>query len=113
MLWGRLVKRRWGYYITLLDRKHFKVKLLLFWRGRECSNQLHMRRNELWLILSGSGRMQIVDKLKNSKVTYLFSGGWIIAPQHLSHQFYAYNPSLVLEIQYGEKCDESDIVRVP
>lgn len=89
---GRFVRRKWGWYLTLLDRKHFKVKLLRFKRGGNLSLQYHNHRKELWLFL-GNGEYSEI-------------------PEQTLHTHYALKPTYVLEIQYGEKCEEADIVRI-
>ncbi len=51
------MRKRWGWYKTLLERKHFKVKLLYFEKSKSCSMQRHKFRNELWLFIFGDGAM--------------------------------------------------------
>lgn len=91
----RFAKRKWGLYFTFIDRKHFKVKILWFHKGGRLSNQYHNLRNELWLFLSGED-----------------SGLWKYIACRELHTYHAEKPALILEIQYGEKCEESDIVRI-
>lgn len=91
----QLVKRTWGYYITLLDRKHFKVKMLRFNKGGQLSRQYHKNRSELWLFLTGN------DK-----------GNYKVIQRFEMHTYYALSKTWILEIQYGESCQEKDIVRV-
>lgn len=79
--------------------------------------QYHNRRSELWLFLSGAGsmstwkRMNSPDRSLEIDLTpeadtyyHIPTGRW--------HAFKAFDPTWVLEIQYGEKCVEEDIVRV-
>lgn len=89
----RFVRRQWGWYLVLLDRRHFKVKLLRFRKNKSCSYQFHYHRNELWLFLTGSR-----------------SGSYMSVPRQQVHHYTG--PAYVLEIQYGDKCLEEDIVRV-
>jgi len=91
----QFVRRKWGWYLTLLDRKHFKVKLLKFARGKQLSFQYHDCRNELWLYLTG-----------------LNAGCYRYIPKGEKHTYYAMVPTYILEIQYGDKCIEGDITRV-
>lgn len=78
----------------MLDRKQFKVKLLWFNGKHRMSRQYHELRNELWLFLSGKRQ-----------------GKWKLNPVHQEHTYTA-GKALVLEIQYGVRCEESDIVRL-
>lgn len=91
----RLVRRKWGHYFTILDYAHFKVKLLRFKAGRKLSKQYHRKRNELWLFLNGA-----------------HTGTYRYFPAGTLHTYYAAKTTWILEIQYGEYCDEGDIVRV-
>lgn len=99
-------RRKWGFYITLLDRLKFKVKLLRFKRGGECSYQWHKSRNELWLCLSGMGRF-----VKNGKISLLTKGDWQVVQINDRHRYKAEKATWILELQYGDYCIESDIVR--
>ena len=122
MLNGRLMKRKWGWYLTLLKRNYFKVKLLWFRNGGECSMQKHHHRHELWLFLSGFGWMHgevnngkgtIPDQRTGEPIGCLStSGDYRRVPMGQTHQFKASSRCLVLEIQYGDKCEEEDIVRL-
>lgn len=86
--------KRWGWMLTLLKGKAFKVKILYFESGKSISHQRHQYRNELWLFIFGDRRGQF----------------WEI-PKRKWHVFKAKKPTLVLEIQYGDKCSERDIER--
>ena len=91
----RFVKRSWGFYITLLDRERFKVKLLRFKKGGELSKQFHNERNELWCFLSGYDE-----------------GTWKIYEARKLHTYAAKEKTWILEIQFGTRCAEDDIVRL-
>ena len=93
--------------MVLLDRKHFKVKLLRFRRGGRLSLQTHQLRREMWLFLCGSG---IVTK--GTKKTMASNGQVMIIPRRIKHSYAAERVTWVLEVQYGDKCTEEDIVRV-
>jgi len=103
----RFARRSWGYYIVLLNREHFKVKLLRFTSGKKCSRQYHDHRNELWLMLKGWGSMRVGDKMTDIK-----PGEYRHVPIGVHHKFVAIETSWFIEIQYGDLCEEEDIVRV-
>ena len=107
MLNDRLVFRKWGWYFTLIDGEHFKVKLLWFNMRDGLSYQRHELRKELWLFLKGWGSFN-QEKRELSRV---FKGEWRFVEVNEFHQYFPFEPTLVLEIQFGEKCDEEDIVR--
>ena len=103
----RFKKTRWGWWLVLVSREHFKVKLLWFKSGLKCSRQYHDHRNELWLMLRGWGSMRVGGKMTDIK-----PGEWRHVPIGTQHKFVAIDSSLFLEIQYGDFCEEEDIVRV-
>ena len=109
MFGKRFCRRPWGWWLVLLDRKHFKVKLLRFRRGGKLSMQYHNYREEVWLILSGFGEFLAPNATLGNA---LQTGAAIRFGEKQWHQYVAHKPTYVLEIQYGEKCIEEDIVRV-
>lgn len=107
----KLIKRQWGFYLTLLDRKQFKVKLLRFHTLGKLSYQWHKHRNELWLFLRGQGNLYVNGKtIKNQDKEY--SGFYYMINSGSKHTFEAWKPTWILEIQFGSKCVEEDITRL-
>lgn len=107
---ARFVRRSWGWYLTLLDREHFKVKLLWFRNEAWMRPQYHNHRCELWLMLSGYGAISS----RGMRQKLMSSGDYYHVDLQADHSFAtAYGQrALILEIQYGEKCEETDIVRL-
>lgn len=104
---GRLVRRAWGWYWTIIHRGQFKVKLLRFHRNKACSLQYHNLRKELWLFLTGRGWIT-----KDDVHVDVRSGDYMVIPRFTKHKYLAHIPTFVLEVQYGDRCEEEDIVRV-
>jgi mannose-6-phosphate isomerase-like protein (cupin superfamily) len=102
----RFVRRSWGWYLVLLNHRHFKVKLLRFKERCNCSLQEHVFRKELWLFLYGNGNFEIAERTLPT-----MQGDYVMVESGVRHRFTALTCSMVLEIQYGEKCDEEDIIR--
>lgn len=107
--------RNWGYYRVLYDVPGCKVKELTIDPGKYLSMQKHFKRNEYWLITEGacevnstlqSGYALPTVKLKKHSTHYTPAGEW--------HQLYnPYEmPCKIMEIQYGELCNEFDIIRM-
>lgn len=104
----QFVRRKWGFYIVLFDRLHFKIKLLRFKAGSRLSYQYHNLRDELWLVLKGRGHMTANNILRNE----LKAGSYALVHARGKHKYFADTPTWVIEVQFGEKCTEQDIVRL-
>jgi cytidyltransferase-like protein len=103
-------ERPWGYYRILHTEGHeVKVKELVVNPGQSLSMQRHAKRNEYWFISCGqatvyNGDEEItVDKHDNLNISI---GEW----HQLSNK--TDSPLKIIELQYGELCDESDIERL-
>jgi cytidyltransferase-like protein len=101
--------RSWGHYEVLRDLEGAKVKTLTVKPHQCLSHQRHFERDEHWVVTSGYGVAFI------NKVGYeLYPGAYIHVPAWTWHQIYADDNDLVIvEIQRGENCVESDIERKP
>ena len=96
--------RPWGWWAVLYKGKRFKVKLLHFKKGSSISLQRHKYRAELWCFIYGRGKLRgICRELRRGDSVHINKMAW--------HKYTATKPSLILEIQYGEVCHESDIER--
>lgn len=110
-----LTKRDWGLWKVLADYKTVKVKELVVNPHSELSWQSHDFRSELWFVRSGvatvyyaedtKGEIVQQKKLLPNQIISLRKGAW--------HQLVNDTDELVsvVEIQYGDKCTEDDIVR--
>jgi mannose-6-phosphate isomerase-like protein (cupin superfamily) len=98
------MKKRWGWHLTLLKGKHFKVKLLYFKKGGEISAQRHQKRHELWIWIKGH-RHGLFNNLA-------VAPPYKEVPLNTWHHYRSSSGrSVVLEIQYGLECREDDIER--
>ena len=98
----RFKRRNWGWWLVLWRGSKFKVKLLRFKKGGSLSMQKHRFRKELWLFLGGEG--------KNLGKSYS-KGDYLLIERLEWHKFVADKKTWVLELQYGNRCDEEDIER--
>lgn len=103
-------KRKWGWYLTILSKRYFKIKFLYFKRGGEISLQRHCMRHETWLFLFGQGVMQNYLNKVSQVIAFRKSGDYEYVQRGNWHHFKAIKPTLVLEVQTGI-CRESDIER--
>lgn len=107
-------ERAWGYYRVLHEAPGLKVKELTVEPGQSLSMQRHHYRAEYWIVEEG-------DAVVNSRLPSRYAMPPKELKQHMEyhvgvgdwHQLTnPYNvPLKVVEIQYGERCDEDDIER--
>ncbi len=108
-------QRPWGYYRVLHEAPGVKVKELTVDPGAALSMQRHQDRAEFWLVSSGEATVYTLDTASTDmdlrgrykQHEYLHIG------LHEWHQLVNEEPSplKIVEIQYGERCEEIDIER--
>jgi cytidyltransferase-like protein len=103
------VHRGWGSYNVLFEKTGIKLKELVIEPGESLSYQKHYFRSEIWFVQSGVCEVRLADykevQLKTEDVYHVPRGTWhqIINTSNI--------PCHIIEIQYGEKCEEEDIER--
>jgi len=107
-------RRPWGYYRVLYDTTGMKVKELTINPGCSLSMQRHSKRNEFWIVAEGNAVVNLrMESGYNLPSQDLNPHSQIKIPKNEWHQltnpFDA--PCKIVEIQYGEKCEEEDIER--
>lgn len=108
-------QRLWGYYRVLHEAPGVKVKELTVDPGAALSMQRHEQRAEFWLVASGEATVYTLDTAS----TDMELRGRYQRHEHLhisTHEWHQLvnedpNPLRIIEIQYGEACEESDIER--
>ena len=107
-------ERIWGSFSNLFEQENVKVKELIVQSGKGTSFQKHFKRNEIWLVSKGMCEIYYSKNDPNNKqTTKLKTFDSFVAPLGEWHQITnPYNePCHIIEIQYGEICDEDDIER--
>ncbi|BAU26330.1 mannose-1-phosphate guanylyltransferase [Aneurinibacillus soli] len=105
-------EKRWGTYSVLdhsrtekeIETLTKKIKLL---PGKNISYQLHHKRREIWIIISGSGEFILENKLYPIK-----TGDVLQIPLGAKHGVKAITPLEFIEVQIGTELVEDDIVRL-
>ena len=103
-----LTVREWGSWKVLSDDGTSKVKELSINPGKELSYQKHFKRSELWLVSEGECTIDIDTQrmiLKYHDHQHIPVGEWHSIKNHTDEV------CKIIEIQYGEKCEEIDIER--
>ena len=105
----RTVHRPWGTYTVLEEGPGFKLKRIVVKPGASLSLQLHHRRSEHWVVVSG------VAKVVNGEHEILISPNEsTYIPANTQHRLM--NPGdvdcVMIEVQVGDYVGEDDIVRL-
>jgi mannose-1-phosphate guanylyltransferase / mannose-6-phosphate isomerase len=102
------VQRPWGSYTILEEGLGYKVKRVTVNPGGRLSLQLHHRRSEHWVVITGTARVTRGDEVFDLKV-----GHSTEIPVNTQHRLE--NPGLetlhIIEVQNGPYLGEDDIVR--
>ena len=111
------VDRGWGYYQTFFKNADSTVKLkrLVLKPKHKISMQLHNSRSELWFVESGNGNLNTIEDGKLKVVSTLGPLELVNVESKQIHQLENTSDTkdlIVVEIQYGDYCDESDIIRL-
>ena len=107
-------ERAWGYYRVLHEVEGCKVKELTIEPKQSLSMQQHKKRKEHWVITEGKCKFTRIDSQSGELYTVAFKKHDTIDIDvkewhQLSNPYTT--PCRVVEIQYGKKCVEEDIVR--
>ena len=104
----RRVYRPWGYYESIDQGERFQVKRLMIKPGARLSLQLHRRRAEHWVVVSGQAKVTRGEEemlLGANQSTYIPTG----AKHRLENP--GTEPLFVIEVQSGDYFGEDDIER--
>ncbi len=101
--------RPWGRYDNLFESDNFKIKKIVVLPQKQLSLQLHYKRSEHWICISGFGEVQIDEKIIN-----LSAEDSVYIPVNTKHRIknLSFTEDLIfIEVQSGTYFGEDDIVR--
>lgn len=104
----RTVARPWGAYTVLQEGPGFKIKRIEVKPGAALSLQMHHRRSEHWVVVSG------VAEVTCGEATYRVDANEsTFIPKHTKHRLAnpTEQPLVMIEVQCGDYVGEDDIVR--
>ncbi len=103
------IYRPWGSYTVLEEGRRYKIKRIVVKPGARLSLQLHHHRSEHWVVITGTAKITIGDK-----VFFLHENESAYVPKSTPHRLE--NPGRVvleiIEVQNGEYVGEDDIKRL-
>lgn len=96
-------ERTWGNFLILdIQKESLTIKITLL-KGHQMNYHSHARRNEIWTVVSGKGRVMIDGK---SKVVE--AGDIIKLPVGCRHTVYADTDLHIIEVQLGSDISGED-----
>lgn len=100
--------RPWGWFETLALADRFQVKRIVVKPGAALSLQSHFHRAEHWIVVSGTAKVTVDDK-----VTLVTENQSIYVPLGAVHRMENPGkvPMVLIEVQTGAYLGEDDIVR--
>jgi mannose-1-phosphate guanylyltransferase/mannose-6-phosphate isomerase len=104
----KTVERPWGSYTVLEKGDRYKIKRVVLKPKAKLSLQLHRRRSEHWVVVSG------VAKVTRDQETYLaYANESTYIPVDTKHRLENPEevPLQIIEVQNGEYLEEDDIER--
>ena len=105
---SKKIYRPWGNFTSIEEGISWKVKRLEIKPKASISLQKHLKRSEHWIIVSGTAKVEIDDKLsflKENESTYIPLG----SKHRLSNP--EDEPLILIEVQSGSYLGEDDIIR--
>ena len=110
-------ERQWGYYRVLHEvGNHVKLKELTVAPGACLSMQRHSRRAEFWFVAEGEATVYTVDpgndRYRVMAAPLQHQSTWIKLSEWHQLCNESDQPLRLIEIQYGEQCNEDDIERL-
>ncbi len=100
--------RPWGFFETLILSNRFQVKRIVVTPGAALSLQSHVHRSEHWIVVAGTAKVMIDDKVR-----LVCENESVYVPLGAVHRME--NPGKVpmelIEVQTGSYLGEDDIIR--
>ena len=104
-----VVPRPWGDYATLKEEEGYKVKRIVVNPGQSLSLQYHHKRAEHWVVVKGTGIVQVGDDKHE-----VLAGSYRYIPLKERHRLTNTGAGelVLIEVQCGSYLGEDDIVRL-
>jgi mannose-1-phosphate guanylyltransferase/mannose-6-phosphate isomerase len=104
----RTVTRPWGSYTVLEQGPGYKLKRIVVNPGAALSLQMHRRRSEHWVVISGAAQVVNGEReftIPPNESTFIPAGNRhrLVNPGR--------EPLVIIEVQTGDYVEEDDIVR--
>ena len=104
-----IYQRPWGYYKTTVLNDYFQAKIISVKPGGQLSLQSHNHREEHWIVVHGTGTVQLDQSLLP-----VSCGSTVFIPLGCRHRLTntsAKESLIITEVQIGDYFGEDDIIR--
>ena len=104
-----IFQRPWGYYKTTVLNDYFRGKIISVKAGGQLSLQSHNHREEHWIVVHGTGTVQIDDSVISVRC-----GSSVFIPKGCKHRLINTDKTenlIISEVQIGDYFGEDDIIR--
>ena len=104
-----IFQRPWGYYKTTVLNEYFQGKIISVKPGGQLSFQSHNHREEHWIVVHGSGTVQLDDS-----ILPVSTGSFVFIPKGCKHRLTNTDVKenlIITEVQIGDYFGEDDIIR--
>lgn len=101
--------RAWGFYKTTVINDYFQSKIISVKPKSQLSLQSHTYREEIWIVVHGSGQVQIADSIMQANC-----GSTFFIPKGCKHRLINNDEKenlIITEVQLGDYFGEEDIIR--
>lgn len=103
------VARPWGSYRVISEGQDYQIKTITVLPGKRLSMQRHFHRNEHWVVVSGSAKVE-----RDKNIFYLSENESTYIPKNEYHRLS--NPGKIpleiIEVRQGNYLQEDDIERI-
>lgn len=104
-----IFQRPWGYYKTTVLNDYFQGKIISVKPGGQLSLQSHNHREEHWIVVHGTGTVQLDDS-----ILPVTTGSNVFIPKGCKHRLTNTGEKenlIITEVQIGDYFGEDDIIR--
>jgi mannose-6-phosphate isomerase-like protein (cupin superfamily) len=101
-------KRPWGWFETIEEKEKYKLKKIYINPNQQFSLQYHNYREEHWIVVEGNGFIT----LDESSFSVSTGDSFQISLKQIHRMKASSKGILFYEVQMGDICEESDIVRL-
>lgn len=102
-----IIPKGWGFEFIPVTNKHFCLKALVFFMHKKFSDHYHIIKKESWYCLVGKMHAKIIKSTTDTEELIFKQGDVLDIYQEESHQLFALEPTILLEVSTKDSSDDS------